>query len=470
MVSLAKKIEFLFNKYSNRDFIYCVETSRTITYGNFYKLSCKTANFFIDNGVSPGCKVFFSAHNSIELYLAWFATIIIGAEVVLVDINYSDDLIRNIEDKLTPAICFSEDVERFLCPVITPSILDKSIDSYEPYKYSSIPNSNAIVFTSGTESLPKGVERDIICYFKNAESFSNAIGINNPDKNILNTFPGYYTAGFYNLFIIPMVNGWKVTIIPTSSARFLINFWKIVEKYNVDTLWIVPSIVSLLNALASNDVNKSQPKVDLVLCGTSPLMDSDRNKFKNNFNLNIVENYALSETLFITSQCPGDNDHSTGSTMPNVDIDIGESGEVRVKTPYLFNRYINLSDNDRFFNKLEFFDTGDIGKIEDGRLVITGRTKDLIIRAGINISPKYIENKIASYKRVDEVAVIGMPDSISGEKIICYYCSKSNLDNELRKFSNNNLSSIYRPERFIRLNNLPKTSSGKIKKSELRCL
>ena len=108
-------------------------------------------------------------------------------------------------------------------------------------------NPNFISFTSGTESLPKGVVREINSYIENAFNFSNEIGINDSNKNILSTFSGYYLGGFYNLFLIPIVNGWKITIIPSFSPDVVAKFWSIVKENNIDSLWLVPSIVNLLN-------------------------------------------------------------------------------------------------------------------------------------------------------------------------------------------------------------------------------
>jgi len=71
---------------------------------------------------------------------------------------------------------------------------------------------------------------------------------------------------------------------------------------------------------------------------------------------------------------------------------------------------------------------------------------------------------------IDEIAVIGAPDEISGEKIICYYVSSIKLDSKLRTLSKSKLSSIFRPDKFIKIDKMPKTSSGKTIKKQLRDL
>ena len=108
-----------------------------------------------------------------------------------------------------------------------------------------------------------------------------------------------------------------------------------------------------------------------------------------------------------------------------------------------------------------------MGEVRNERLTIVGRVKDLIIRGGVNISPKYIEEQLTT-SDIDEIAVIGVFDEISGEKIICYYSSSEDISSELRLLSKSKLASIFRPEKFIKLDSFPKTSSGKIIKKKLR--
>ena len=464
-------LESFFAKYNDNDFVYCVETARKLTYGEFLNLSRKTASLLVDMGVSSNDRVFFSTTNSIELYLAWSATIILGAEIVLIDPNYSDDLIESIFNKLNPILFVSEQKEFSLCKVLRPSELYKVINLYKSYGGFSINNPNVISFTSGTESLPKGVVRDIDSYIDSAIKFSSEICIDSPNKNILSTFPGYYLGGFYNLFLIPIVNGWRITIIPDFSPNLMVRFWSIVKENGVDTLWLVPSIINLLNIFASRKREEERQDLSLlvttVLCGTAPLLRSSREQFKENFGLEILENYALSETLFISSQYYGDKNHSVGRLMPYVEINSAQ--EIEVKTPYLLNKYLILDGEDKVFDSSEFFNTGDIGAVIRKNLMITGRRKDVIVKGGINISPKYIEEQLDNID-IDEIAVIGVPDEISGEKIICYYVSSIKLNSKLRMLSKSNLSSIFRPDKFIKIDKMPKTSSGKTIKKQLRDL
>jgi non-ribosomal peptide synthetase component E (peptide arylation enzyme) len=100
------------------------------------------------------------------------------------------------------------------------------------------------------------------------------------------------------------------------------------------------------------------------------------------------------------------------------DADVGEEGEVRVGGTMLFRGYTDPVLNAEAFDDQGRYRTGDLGKMRaDGRIVITGRTKDIIIRKGENISAKEIEDVLYAHPSVADVAVIGLPDRERGERV-----------------------------------------------------
>ena len=96
----------------------------------------------------------------------------------------------------------------------------------------------------------------------------------------------------------------------------------------------------------------------------------------------------------------------------------GESGEVRVRGKAVFKGYTDPALNVVSFDDDGFFRTGDLGmRRPDGRIVLTGRLKDVIIRKGENISAKEIEDLLFTHPKVAAVAVIGLPDELRGERV-----------------------------------------------------
>ena len=117
--------------------------------------------------------------------------------------------------------------------------------------------------------------------------------------------------------------------------------------------------------------------------------------------------------------------------------------------------------------------TGDLGHLdENNRLFISaGRKKDLIIRAGENISPLAIENALMNHPAISEVAAVGVPDERAGERVkvcVVFRQESAATEGELKLFCKDNLPAFMIPDYFQFLNELPKTATGKILKNDLK--
>ena len=148
------------------------------------------------------------------------------------------------------------------------------------------------------------------------------------------------------------------------------------------------------------------------------------------------------------------------------------SGELVMRGPGVFNGCYGQPDlYDEHIIGDRFFRTGDLARIDsDGYVSITGRHKDLIIRAGVNISPVDTENTIAAHPDVGGVAVIGWPDERLGERICAVVQASAPLDlDEVITFcAEQRLPRRHWPERLMQVDHFPRTAAGKIRKQQLR--
>ena len=195
--------------------------------------------------------------------------------------------------------------------------------------------------------------------------------------------------GYYNLLILPYVAEASVVLANAFDARSAFNFWEPVRQHGVNTLWFVPTIMSILMEMDRASVGESlcRDQVRLALVGTAPLADQLRHDFESRYGITVYENYALSETLFITTNAPSRTvlDGSVGRSLPEVQVRIideagdplasGEEGEICVQTPVLFIGYHDPArEQPDLFRRDDWFPAGDVGILSpEGDLFVTGR-------------------------------------------------------------------------------------------------
>jgi acyl-CoA synthetase (AMP-forming)/AMP-acid ligase II len=161
-------------------------------------------------------------------------------------------------------------------------------------------------------------------------------------------------------------------------------------------------------------------------------------------------------------------DLHSGAELP-----AGEEGEMLVREPSMALGYARPEDNDGAYDEQGFFRMGDIGRLVEGdHIVCTGRKKDLIIRAGENISAKEIEDVLFASGKVAEVAIVGMPSVRTGEAVCAFIVPHAGqactLAEVARIIEKAGLARQKIPVHAQSVPELPKTPSGKVRKDLLR--
>jgi non-ribosomal peptide synthetase component E (peptide arylation enzyme) len=165
--------------------------------------------------------------------------------------------------------------------------------------------------------------------------------------------------------------------------------------------------------------------------------------------------------------------NSAGRPIPGSGVRVGPTGGIEVRGGNLTPGYVNSEQWDPALTADGWFLTGDRGYLRpDGRIVVTGRTKDLIIRKGENIAPDEIENELLAHPLIDEIAVLGQPDDLRGE-LVCAVVRRSprhrdvTLDELCTFLDARGLMKQKWPERLVVVDDFPLTGLGKVAKSEL---
>ena len=186
-------------------------------------------------------------------------------------------------------------------------------------------------------------------------------------------------------------------------------------------------------------------------------------------------------TTCVADSTPEQVENTVGVGLPGLELRTLDAdmqlqahgaGELVMRGPGVFNGYYGQPE--LYAEHIAgdgFFRTGDLARIDPGGYVsITGRLKDLIIRAGVNISPVETENAIAAHPDVVGVAVIGWPDERLGERICAVVQAGAplDLDDVVAFCERQGLPKRYWPERLVQVDRFPRTAAGKIRKQQLR--
>ena len=175
---------------------------------------------------------------------------------------------------------------------------------------------------------------------------------------------------------------------------------------------------------------------------------------------------------------------SEGKPMPGVELKFvtldgevaapGEEGEIRAKAPQVMRGYLDSSLDADAFDEDGYFRTGDLGRLDElGNVVITGRVKDVIIRKGENVSAKEVEDLLYTHPAVGDVAVIGLPDPDSGERVCAVVQTAEgaeaiSFDDMVAHLKDSGLMTQKLPEQLEFVDAIPRNPAGKVLKHVLQ--
>lgn len=352
----------------------------------------------------------------------------------------------------------------------------------------------AYFHTGGTTGAPK-----LACHSHGNQVFTAWAsvmmhGILATDVSI-NGYPLFHVAGVLAASLSTFAAGAE-TVIPTTTLmrnrEVVTNYWRLVEKYRATTLSGVPTVLAALANVPVGDADISS----LRYCrtGAAPLPPELSARFERQFGLHVHESLGMTEMAGISSVTPpgvvgpagcvgfavpfsrvrivaldeagGASDH---------DVPPGTQGMLLFKSPNVFPGFLDADDTARAFTTDGWLATGDLGFMDaQGRLHLSGRSKDLIIRGGHNIDPKTIEDALGAHPAVQLCAAVGAPDAYAGELPVVFATLIPGAvvtEAELLAFVSERVDEPpARPKSVTILDTMPMTNVGKIYKPDLRVM
>jgi len=470
------------------DTIAIIYENTTISYKKLYALACALSKKIVAQyGLKPRDKAIICFENSPEFYIAYFALWQAGIVVAPVNTFLKEKELAHIIADAKPAIILtsSDRVELFTKSVenVPPIVTEKDMDDadenaeiedtivdLEPEELA------ALLYTSGTTGLPKGVMLSSKNIMTNVLQIATLLG-KPAEERILGVLPLFHSFAQNTCVWSAIFYGITIILVPKIDRRYILEGLE-----HKPTIFLgVPALYGLLCLMKTAPLDS----VRLFVSGGDALPDKIRSAFGLIYRRKLVNGYGLTETTPVISANLGDETvpaSNVGAPLVGIECAIrdaegkdlaqGTIGILWVKGDNVMLGYYNAKESTDKILIDGWLNTGDLAYLDSrGRIVITGREKDLIIHKGFNIYPQEIENVILLHPNVIRAAVVGVHDS-DGEVPVAFVqlrAADDNMEKILRKLCTQHLATYKIPRQFYcDVKELPVTATGKIDKKALR--
>jgi long-chain acyl-CoA synthetase len=456
----------------------------------------RTRAWLIASGVRPGDRVMIVSENCIAFAPIFFSLLEINAIPVPLNARLSArelDVIRQHCGArrviyLTGASAYAlEHAERAGATIETaPDLgsiglgsLDENVTK-DPVDPDAVA---AIVYTSGTTGSPRGVmltHRNLLF----SSMASATVRMVTPEDKLLGVLPMSHATGLSMQFLGILMSGATLYLLPRFDP---IKVRAVLEKEQLTLLYGVPFLFTQFLEYARLRGLKSLqfPSLRLMSSSGAPLLPSVKSTVEELFGLVLHNGYGVTEcspVISVTRIGAPPRAGSAGPPYPGVEVKLmgndqkevseGEVGEVWVRGPNVMKGYYRAPEETaKVINDEGWFNTQDLARMDEGDLVIIGRTKELIIRFGFNVYPVEVEGVLNMFPGVVRSAVIGRTVETTGEQEVIAFiqlapdCAATT--SELAKHAAQHLASYKRPAEIRIVPEMPLTVSGKVIKDQL---
>ena len=334
-----------------------------------------------------------------------------------------------------------------------------------------------LIYTSGTTGQPKGAMLSHENLLHNTASCAATMETT-PEDRVAVVLPLFHSFMLTVGVLLPLQSGGSIVLLESLHPAK-----QVIQEISRHQATILPAIPPLYRALASMQL----PSLSLRLCisGAAPLPVEILNRFNRISPAPIIESYGLSEASPVVTLNPIHGPTKAGSIgIPIKEVEVaimdtegnplpdGEVGELRVRGKNVMKGYWQRPQATRSTLQDGWLRTGDMGHRDaDGFLFVTDRQKDMLLVNGINVYPREIEEHLYQCEGVKEASVIGTTDSRKGEQPVAFVVMEEGYAAEslaLTTYLKPRLAAYKIPRQFHFVDQLPRTATGKVKKTLLR--
>ncbi|MGB3726314.1 MAG: AMP-binding protein [Glaciecola sp.] len=510
--SLADYIESVFNKYADRP---CYNAlGQTLSFAEINELSAKFANYLIHHtDLVAGDRIAIQLPNLIQHPIAVYGALRAGLIVVNTNPLYTPtEMQHQFNDSGAKALVILEDflpkyegikaqvgIEHVIITGATQLLDNQALNSsgytcyasiFEQVTETTIPkraptqlNDAAILqYTGGTTGVSKGAELSHLNVLANSVQTLDRLGaaFKEGEEIVVCPLPLYHIYAFTVCMMTFFAKGALVVLVP--NPRDMDAFVQTIKPHKFTAF---AGINTLFMGLCQHPEFKTLDfsSLTLTISGGTALTTSAADLWQRTTGCSVTEGYGLSETAPVLAfNIPQKEVAGTvGYALLETDIQLldehdqevedGKEGQIAAKGPQVMTGYWQRPDETaKVMTANGYFKTGDIGvRTPENCIKIVDRLKDLIIVSGFNVYPNEVEDVLTKHPKVLEAAVVGKPDEKTQERVCAYFTlSEPVSEEELQAHCREYLTGYKIPKEFNAINELPKSTVGKILRRELR--
>ncbi|BDB62832.1 cyclohexanecarboxylate-CoA ligase [Rhodococcus sp. RDE2] len=484
------------------------EPTRSLTFAEFDAAVNALASALQAHGIAPGDVVSWQLPNWIEACVVHLAAIRIGAvsNPIIPIYRHTETafILRQSASRIVfvPSVFRNFDYAAMACEIAReldepPTVVvvgegspaggiryDAFVDGAEkPNRVDRSPDDVVLLlYTSGTTSDPKGAMHSHNTLNYENRSIADLLELSESDVIFMPSPVGHITGILYGIQLPPMLR----------SGVALLDVWSpqagmsLIDEYRcTTTVAATPFLHGIVHDPSGSSHDLSSMRN--FLCGGADVPPDLVIEATDTLDALVARVYGSTE--FPTASAGKRNDPLTkrattdGRAIKSAEIRIvdddmqdvtpGIPGEILLRGPEMFLGYLDNRLNDSAFTADGWFRSGDLGRLDtEGYLEIVGRKKDIIIRGGENLSAKEVEDHLFAHPMIADVAVVGSPDPVLGERVCAIVVPEPEVDIELEHLTGwlieRNIARQKLPESLIVVDELPRTASGKVQKFKLR--
>ncbi|MEC7490987.1 MAG: class I adenylate-forming enzyme family protein [Pseudomonadota bacterium] len=456
-----------------------IEGERKVDYRTLADRVCKWASYLsFKFGLGVGDVIAVGLRNTADHVIMNWAVVRLGAIILPIDHRWTDTEKRDVIEGFGASAYVTESGEALAVPVALNTEFREQADAHPTAE--KFPEDEdlpmVLSLSSGTTGSPKGPA--VTHRQMRARWVTQLVSLGFTERDrYLSATPLYFGGGRSFTMSATWLGATVIMFPPPFAPEELVSA---AAGFEATITLLVPTMLRRLLALEGH-VSPPFSGLKSLLSTGALLHENERQSIMEQLCPNFINYYGSTEGggISILSTEHGDKGSgSVGQVVFGTQVEIvdwahrpvpsGETGQIRYRGEGVASGFYKNAEADRAAYRDGWFYPGDAGMFDqDGFLHLSGRTKDVIIRGGVNIYPSEVEGPLLSCKGVTDAAVIGIPSHEFGQEIVAFVVGSPD-EGALRRHLSKHIAGYKMPKSFFSVLDLPKSDLGKINRKELK--